>query len=227
MPKFPEVFFLLFLLSPLSAQACTPLQHLAIVEIQISGEQPSQDYVKIYNPTSQVVNLGGYQLRKKTRQGKTYSIKVFSPEQTIPPKGFFIWANAQNHFAELIKANSLSQATLSINNSVALLDKQKNIIDSVSWGDPTLSFSPGKPFPQNPQEQQILKRKHDENCFLDSDDNSVDFYLNPDLTSHAIPDNLVLGTQTPQSSSKWLGLGLGGGFGLLSVVLVLLLEKKL
>ena len=216
--------FSLLISSPLLGHSA--VKHLMITEIQITGENSSQDYLKIYNPTPKIINVGGYQLRKRTCQGKEYSLKVFPKGTIILPKKSLTWANAQDNFAQLIQANFSSRATLSANNSVALFNKKGEILDSVAWGQPKRYFGFGKPFSVNPQAHQVLKRKQNGNCFLDSDNNALDFYLASDLTSSPITDNLNSEQSASRLSSQGLRLGLGGGFGLLGLILVLILERK-
>ena len=225
MSKHPALILFLFFLAPLPVQACRHLDHLVVTEVQIAGEQSSQDYLRIYNPTLKAINVSGYRLRKRSCQGKDYSVKVFPKGTIIPSKKFLTWANAQNNFAALIQADCSSKATLSANNSVALLDRKGNLIDSVSWGAPQKHFGQGKPFPSNPKARQVLRRKQDDDCFLDSDNDSVDFYLDQDLTSSSIADNLTLERPISRSSSKWLIVGFGGAFSLLAMVIILLNKK--
>ena len=191
-----------------------------ITEVQVAGENWSQDYVKIYNPFEQSVDLSGYRLRKRTRSGKEYSLKVFPRGAILPPQKFLTWANSQNNFAQLMQADYTSRATLSANNSVALLDEKGGVIDSVAWGRPQRYFGFGKPFPDNPPPGQHLERKRDNQNFIDSNNDAVDFFLVNNLTSLPITDNLNPEQSAFRFSSKGLSFGLEGSFILLSLILI-------
>jgi len=218
------LFFFVFPLLLSSAQ--TKSNHLLIVEIQIAGSQSSQDYIKIYNPTAETVDIQNFRLRKRSREGKEYSLRVFPSESQIEPGEYLTWANSKDEFAKLIQAQYQSQATLSLNNSIALLNSQGTIIDAVAWGTGNNPLSEGNPFAQNPEANQLLKRKQFQNCYLDSNSNQEDFSLEQ-LTFSPEPSNLILGNQTPKPLQKWLVLGLGLGFGLLSIAIILFLKRKL
>lgn len=221
------LWLILFLLTSPCSQfsAQTKSDHLLIIEIQIAGSVSSQDYLKIYNPTDEPLDISGFRLRKRSQAGKEYSLRVFPAGSQIKPKEFLIWANAQDGFADLIQAPYQSQASLSSNNSVALLDSQGFIVDAVAWGKGKNPFGEGAPFPQNPGANQPLKRKQLENSYIDSNSNQEDFFLEQ-LTSSPKPGNLILGNQTPQPLSKWLILGLGLGLGILSAIIILFLKRN-
>ncbi len=169
---FPLLVLLLF---PLFSSA--NLNHLIITEIQIEGDSSSEDYIKIYNPTSNQVDISGFKLRKRSSTGKEYSIRVFPKESIITPFSYFTWANSKNDFASKIKADIKSSATISKNNSIALLDKEGNILDALCWGNPKNPFKETKCFPQNPGKNQQLKRKINNGEYQDNNNNENDFYL--------------------------------------------------
>lgn len=220
-----EAFLFLFLFSfPFPLNAAT--EHLMITAVQIAGENLSQDYLKIYNPFRQSINLSGYHLRKRTYRGKEYSLKVFPSGTILPPHQFLTWANSQNNFAQLIQADYASRATLSRNNSVALLNKRGEILDAVAWGHPQKYFGFGKPFPDNPPPGQHLERKRDGQNFIDSNNDAVDFFLINNLTSWPITDNLNSEQSSFRLSSKGLTFGLEGSLALLSLIFILIFNFK-
>jgi hypothetical protein len=154
---------LLVLLIPLSTYG------LVISEVQIEGDSPSECYIKIYNPLNEVVDVGGYRLRKKTSTGKDYSLRVFPAESYVEGDSFFIWASSENSsFPEIVEADISSTQTISSDNSIALFDNNDNLIDVVCWGSGENSYCT-KDILENPQKGQTIKRK----------DNIGDFYLHP------------------------------------------------
>ncbi|GAI09179.1 unnamed protein product [marine sediment metagenome] len=89
----------------------------------------------------------------------------------------FTLNSAYSYLSEL-PADATSTQTLAKNNSIALLDEDKNIIDAVAWGSSTDPFVENIPFPQNPAENQSLGRKTNiEGDYIDTDNNSQDFEL--------------------------------------------------
>lgn len=135
------------------------VNHVVISEIQLTG----QDFIELYNSTDQAVDLTGWRLRKKTKTGTEYSVRVLGYNKTIPPipaHGYFLWENSDNGYAAGIGADDSSSATLAANNSVALLDANGNIIDSLAWGDSLINpFGEGEPIAIVLEGHQSFERK--------------------------------------------------------------------
>lgn len=168
------VLFSTFLFLPLFVAKGTS-DHLLIIEVQIQGEEVNDDYIKIYNPSSEDLDISGYKLRKRTSTGRESSLRVFPKGSIISGKGYFFWAH--KNFAPKINAQVKSSATLAKNNSIALLDKNGKIIDALAWGQSQNPFVEGKAFPENPSKNQKLIRKKENGLYLDTNNNADDFYL--------------------------------------------------
>jgi len=167
---------ILFLLSlPFPAFA------LLITEVQIHGDFANNDYIKIYNNQEKNIDVSGFKLRKRTATGSESSIRVFPQGSIIPSKEYFIWANSKDDFHLEIKANVWSTAYLSKNNSIALLDTDNNILDSLSWGQAENTFIKGDTFSENPEKNQSLKRKKINSEYENTNDVNSDFYLFPEI----------------------------------------------
>lgn len=150
---------------------------LLIFEIQITGGpgNSEQDFIKIYNPTSYAVNAGGWKLRKRSKTGGDASIKVIPDGTAISSGAVLTWANSKDNFAGTVGADISSTATISADNSIAILDADGKIIDAVAWGGGTGQFVEGAPYPNNPEAGQILRRKTGGANLQDTDNNSADF----------------------------------------------------
>jgi hypothetical protein len=169
------MFFIiiLLLLSPLSLEA------LLITEVQVAGEKTSECYIKIYNPKEESIDISGFSLRKKTSTGNDTSLRLFPRESVITGKGYFVWASSkESSFPEKVGADVFSVQTLSLNNSIALFDSSKNLIDALSWGEGENQYLL-KASVLNPGKGQIIKRKKDGDLYSNLKDNSLDFYLYP------------------------------------------------
>ena len=155
------------------------IDHLIIIEVQIAGKETNNDFIKIYNPLNNDLDISGYGLRKRSLTGSESSIKVFPPGSTIPAKGYFLWANSDNNYVNLIGANVWSATTLAKNNSIALLSPEDTILDVLSWGESKNPFGEELSFPENPIPNQKLERKKINDDYQNTNNNSQDFYLNP------------------------------------------------
>jgi len=154
-------------------------ENFLIVEVQIAGEKDNNDFIKIYNPSNEDLNIAGYKLRKRSSTGSKSSIRVFPQDSKIPAKGYFLWANSKDNFHLTVSADVCSTATLAKNNSIALLNPAGIIIDALAWGESQNPFVEEVPFPENPGHNQKLERKKIAGVYQDTNNNANDFYLNP------------------------------------------------
>lgn len=161
------------------SEETTSSTEILITEIQIAAAKSSNhDFIELFNPTTNIIDISGFQLKKKTATGKEYSIRILPEESILLSKSYFLWTNSSYASSTQIPANSTSTQTLAKNNSIALLDKNKSIIDAVAWGTSTNPFVETVPFPENPDENRNLGRKIDNNQnYIDTNDNSQDFEL--------------------------------------------------
>ncbi len=72
----------------------TIAEHVVISEVAVAGPSGASDeFVELYNPTSQDVDLSGWKLQYKSATGTTYSTPVtISAGKIIPAHGFFLIA---------------------------------------------------------------------------------------------------------------------------------------
>ncbi len=202
------IILLLFFLFPSIKSVLA--ETLLIVEVQIAGDSVDNDFIKIYNLSSHDLDIKGYKLRKKSSDGKEYSITTIgtNPKNfrntVIPAKGYFIWANSKNDFYLAARADVWSSATLAKNNSIALLNPEGIILDALTWGENQNPFVRGIFYPENPGANQQLKRKLSNGTYQDTNNNSQDFYLYPAIVSEPVtPPTAELKT-TPKTEGSGL-----------------------
>ncbi len=159
-----------------------PTTALIITEVQVAGESPNDCYIKIYNPSASSVDISSYNLRKKTASGNDSSVRVFPSGSIIKGEGYFTWASSRNAvFPETVNADVISTQYLASNNSIALLDRERNLIDAVAWGEGNNPYVKGTPL-KNPEAEQLIVRIND-NGYMTEGDNSSDFTLYPPAPS--------------------------------------------
>ncbi|MEK7094406.1 MAG: lamin tail domain-containing protein [Patescibacteria group bacterium] len=149
--------------------------HLVIIEVQITGGsgKTDNDYIRIFNPTSNGIDVGGWKLRKRTQSGTESSIKVFPDSVSVSLGGNFLWANSKDGFSEIVSADVSSTQTLASNNSIVLLNASDVVIDAVAWGsDHVGPFIEGIAFPNS---APVFHRKVSEGVVVDTDQNQADF----------------------------------------------------
>ncbi len=149
---------------------------ILISEVQIGGlTDVKQEFVELYNPNSQNVDLTNWYLQRKTKNGSNYS--TFAPNtlfsgKKIETKDYFLIARFGSSFvnsADIIIDNPLTE-----DNSLALKNPNGDISDKVGWGQAQdYELLPA----QNPSPDQSIGRKLISGEDTDTDNNFADFEI--------------------------------------------------
>lgn len=151
--------------TPTSTPSFTPtptspvVNHIVISEVQIIGDNASNDFVELYNPTDNSVDLSGWQIRIKSSTGTDASLVLIGNGISIPAYGFFLWANDEGGYSGTISADISNSNNLSANNSLLLEDASDTPIDKVGWGNSTSPYVEGTAITANPDNNQSIERK--------------------------------------------------------------------
>lgn len=165
--------------------------HLVISAVQITeGEgKTSHDFIEIYNPTDQDINLKGYRLVKRTKIGTSdSSIKSWTDDVYVEAHGWRLWASSDDKAYPLtIGADDATTATIAPDNGIAIRLGSADageIIDSVAWGSAENIFNEIAA-PQNPIANEALIRKPGNGLNNeDTGNNTSDFFILSNYTPH-------------------------------------------
>ena len=146
-----------FFLSPESAEAKT-FRNVFIRAVQTAGATASEDFIEIQNDEDCALDLSDWKLRKRTTSGRESSVKAFGDEDILPPGETLLWANSTNGFADTLRATEKSTTTLTDNNSLALIDADDTVVDSLSWGTVDKPFQSDEPNIRNPEAHEMIIR---------------------------------------------------------------------
>ena len=150
--------------TPLETKIFLP-KNILINEIQISPIE--QRFVELYNPNDYEISLTGWYLQRKTKNNDSWGSFVSSTNfegKSIPAKGYFIISR------ELLNSDILLNITLSSDNSLALKNSNKEIIDKAGWGEAS-DFEAVSA--ENIPDNKSITR----NNGIDTNDNSADFIV--------------------------------------------------
>lgn len=154
--------------------------HILIAEVQITGGsgKTTNDFIKIFNPSSSPFNLKGYRLVKRTKTGTNdTSLKSWTSDAVIPSHGYHIWANSS--FSSLTPPpDTTTSGSIADDNGIAIRQGAEDtgtIIDAVAWGSAQNIFIESSPYAANPGANQILSRKTLNGSLQDTDNNQNDF----------------------------------------------------
>lgn len=143
--------------SPFNDTSASTTPTVVINEIQISGgtDHANDDFIELYNPAAQDINVTGWKLKKRIKSGTEstiYNFEVADDEKLIvPARGYFLWANKDGIFTGDPLLIFTSSATLSDNYSLALFDEKSGLVDSLTYGSGHANpYSPSIIYPANP-----------------------------------------------------------------------------
>jgi competence ComEA-like helix-hairpin-helix protein len=157
----------------------TLANHIVISEIQIEGETVKDEFIELYNPTDQPIDLMGWKLTRKTSGGTENTIlsneTKIKFEGIIPPKSYFLITHPDSKFKPIADVVHSGSQSLAKDNALILYDSSDNVVDKVGWGE--IQDFEKAPFPQNPGKEKSLNRRKWQDFYVDNDDNSIDFEI--------------------------------------------------
>ncbi|MCP6718586.1 MAG: lamin tail domain-containing protein [Patescibacteria group bacterium] len=154
---------------------------ILITEIQIASENNQKDdFVELYNPNSEDVNLTDWYIQRKTKSASdfsTYAPKSLFSGKLIRSHNYFLIANASSSpFVVAWVADVLTTYPLTEDNTLVLKNPNREISDKVGWGQ-SQDFETA-PI-ENPLVGESIGRKWSatSESYIDTDNNSQDFEI--------------------------------------------------
>ncbi len=151
---------------------------ILITEIRTASQSSQTDeFVELYNPNNEAVDLTSWYLQKKTAAASefsTFTSNTLFAQKQIAAHGYLLIAREGSSFAA--QADIITTGALADNNTIALKNPTGSIVDKVGWGQvQDAETSPA----QNPSSSQALARIWQEanQEYQDTDNNSMDFQL--------------------------------------------------
>jgi hypothetical protein len=150
---------------------------ILISEVQVGGQEDNkQEFVELFNPNEEDVDLTDWYLQRKTATGSDYS--SYAPNSLLAGKKIF----AKNYFLICREdynpggaCNVGTAHSLSEDNTLILKNPNREIADKVGFGAAS-DFEAAAA--QNPAPGQSIGRKWIDNTEQDSDNNLLDFEIN-------------------------------------------------
>jgi len=199
----PFIFLLFlgfFLFSKPPQTAFSSTIHVVISEVQIYGTTATDEFIELYNPTSEDIVIDGWRLTKKTKSGNQSNL-VSNLSGTIPAYGFFLIAHPDSSYiASADIPYSAASNNISNDNTVTLYsDAGTTEVDVVGLGEATVFETTAF---ENPPQGQSIERKPGASEPLagnsvDTDNNASDF----DLRDVSEPQNSTSPTEQPSQPS--------------------------
>lgn len=175
----------------------TAADHLVINEIQLSGQSADDEFIEIYNPTSETLNLSTWSLQYRGGESKSYSKKNFETNSLILPGDYFLIAHGNKYTSAVAFDMSWSQSLSSEGGTIFLVKNQTLLTgdtdgtdlvqDKVAYGKGSFLRPEKAPLSISPAAQKSLGRK---NSGEDTNDNSSDFIIFDQTTPKA--ENILI-----------------------------------
>lgn len=183
--------------------------HIVISEVQITegAGKTTHDFIELYNPTNNSINLKGHRLVKRTGNSPSdTSIKSWTSDTFIPAHSFYLWASSDDSsYPTTIGANTSTTSILGEENSIALRQGPEDtgtLIDVLSWNNGS-TLVEGDEFDPDPGPGQSMERK----AYSTSDTTSM--MTGSDVTkgnaydsNNNANDFILRTTSQPQNSSS-------------------------
>jgi len=171
--------------------------HLVIYEVQIEGASASDEFVVLFNPTDEVVDVGDWRLAKTTSGGSSSNL-VSSLGGVIEPDDYLFIAHSLDAYTGTRESDlyySAPSNNISPNNSVSLYDEEDNLVDLVGIGESAGQYETAPAI--LPPAFESIKR---DSLGTDTDNNLLDFTLTgetPSPSPSPSPTATPSETQTP------------------------------
>lgn len=180
--------------------------HIVISQIQVSGDSANDEFVELYNPTPDPIDLTGWRLRRESSTGGSPSNLVSSLSGTIPAHGYYLIAFPGVYTGSTTPDEfySATSSAIAANNTIRLYsDAGITEVDRVGMG--VSENSETSPAPSLESGESIQRLLDDSNGHgQDTNDNSVDFELlknsNPRNSSVIAPSPTF--TPTPEPTEE-------------------------
>ncbi|MCD6412283.1 lamin tail domain-containing protein, partial [bacterium] len=135
---------------------------ILISEVYLGSENnPKDEFVELYNPNDQEIDLSGWYLQRKTKNAKKFSSyassKLFSNKK-IPAKSYLLIAREGSSFEKI--ADVIVKKPLTFNNTLVLKNPARKIVDEVFWKEVPPAKSYGRKWENGTY-------KDTNNCFYD------------------------------------------------------------
>ena len=185
-----------------------PSSGLLVGEVVTGGASGSDEFAEVYNASASPLELGGLELVYVTSSGATVTRKAtWSGGTLLPAGGHTLVANSAGVFAsmaDVLYSGGFSAA----GGSLVLRPIGGSPLDAVAWGDAVSAFVEGTAAPAPAAGQSIERRPGGlDGNGIDSNDNGVDFVVNPtpaaqNLSAPPVPVSQPTPAPTPTPVSQ-------------------------
>ncbi len=133
------LFLLILLLTSTTIVQAANATHIVISEVEVGKTGAATDeFVELYNPTQSDINIDTWKLTRKTQTGAESDL-VSTISGTIKSHGYFLFTPQAGYTgsASADQTYSVSDNSITDNNTILLYDNNSNLVDKVGFGTAT------------------------------------------------------------------------------------------
>ncbi|MBI2459575.1 MAG: lamin tail domain-containing protein [Parcubacteria group bacterium] len=193
------------------AQADLPVrqagQNILISQIQIGGTTVTDEFVELYNPNDQPINLSGYRLSKKTASASSTPVNLLTSFANfyLPGYSYYLITHPTG-YDDKIAADAVYSTSQSIadNNTIILYsDAGKNIVDKVGYGAASDFETQAVVVINNKlSNNKSIIRKISKGIMQDTDNNANDFEIQDTPTPQNANSPKLMPTENQANSQN-------------------------
>ncbi|HTH72362.1 MAG TPA: lamin tail domain-containing protein [Candidatus Pristimantibacillus sp.] len=181
-----------------------PINSVIITEVQTGAATASDEFVELYNRSSDPVDITGWQIRSVNAGGETTALlaavaSVDGQSVIMPPGSYYTLRSSSVAPAGVgqVYTAGLAKTDKTLALFAADLDTcQMEVQDAVAWASAAASATQGEGTPLDSTsintKEKLLQRKRDTaSQYVDTDNNSFDFSIAAAVASTAVPSVAV------------------------------------
>jgi len=162
--------------SPSNSSSAIPIVYpkILISEVQTASASSTHDeFVELYNPSNEAVDLTNWYIQKKTKLANsflTFLPKTVLAGKNIAAHGFFLISHPSSSLAVQV----VTDEGLADHNTLVLKNPNGDIVDKVGWGEAGDFEAQAAP---SPESGESIQRKISGSSLIDTENNSDDFEI--------------------------------------------------
>ncbi|MEI8361400.1 MAG: lamin tail domain-containing protein [bacterium] len=157
--------------------------HLLISAIKASGVTADDEWVELYNPTSEAISLENYQLKRKSQTGTEYILQTRFGSLTVEPGGYLLIAHPTGYAGSVVPDSVYGSASYALAaDNTLILYSGSTTIDKIGFG---AAMDKEGASLANLTSGQVAARKIDNGQMLETNNNANDFMLDNNYKPHS------------------------------------------
>ncbi|MBN2197622.1 lamin tail domain-containing protein [Candidatus Wolfebacteria bacterium] len=149
------------------------IQYPKILINEIQTSPLEKRFIELYNPNNSSIDLTNWYIQRKAQNGNSFNSlvsKSYFEGKSIPAKDYFLISREEIENSDIV----LNNLTLTESNTIQIKNPKGETVDKLGWGE---TNDCEENCALNPNENQSIQRKFQNNDFIDTNNNFNDFEI--------------------------------------------------